>query len=401
MLHRKKLLALALASAAAVPAVGYAQSSNVTLYGRFYPEMVVGRATGATSVGTPVATMSSAATGGADSATQYSVQANNSRFGVKGKERITGSLTAIFQLESRIDVDTGGSALASRDTFVGLESEVWGTVKLGVFDTVYKELGDNISLVGVASGNFVSNSTVLSKSPLNTSSSASFHLRRANSIQYETPEFRGFSALVQYSPDEAKSSTRNADLISTGIKYENGPLTASLAYEQHRDLFGGSRNARSSLSNSSDQNARSKDRAVRGMLQFNVGKATTFEVDVAHLEWKESGGATGKFEKYEHYSYLIGVDHRMGPWRFGASYIYGAKGDCSLIGGAACSTDGLEGSQINIGAGYSLSKRTSLFLIAARLNNGKSARYDNSDWLGTVQAGQDITQVALGLSHSF
>ncbi|MEP7208431.1 MAG: porin [Casimicrobiaceae bacterium] len=401
MLHKKKLLALALASAAAVPAMSHAQSSNVTLYGRFYPEMVVGRGTGGTAPGTPLATMSNAAGSPGNSATQYIVQANNSRLGVKGKEKITGSLTAIFQLENRIDVDTGGSTLASRDTFVGLESEVWGTVKLGVFDTVYKELGDNISLVGVGSGNFVSNSTVLSKIPLGTSSSASFHLRRGNSVQYETPDFRGFSALVQYSPDEAKTDQRNADLVSTGVKYENGPLTASLAFEQHRDLFGGSRNSRSALSNASDLNARSKDRAVRGMLQYTMGR-TTFEVDVAHLEWKETGGATGKFQKYDHYSYLVGVDHRMGPWRFGASYIYGAKGDCSLVGGANCSTDGLDGSQINLGAAYSLSKRTYLFLIAARLNNGKSARYDNSDWLGSgLQPGMDITQGALGISHSF
>ncbi|MEO5699826.1 MAG: porin [Casimicrobiaceae bacterium] len=400
MLHKKKLLALALASAAAVPAMSHAQSSNVTLYGRFYPELVVGRATGGTAPGTPLATMSNAAGSPSDSPTIYSVQANNSRLGVKGKERITSTLTAIFQLESRIDVDTGGSPLASRDTFVGLESEVWGTVKLGFFDTVYKELGDNISLLGVASGNFVSNSTVLSKSPLNTSSSASFHLRRSNSVEYETPDFRGLSALIQYSPDEAKTNQRNAYLVSTGVKYEHGPLTASVAFEQHRDLFGGSRNSKSSISNFSDLNARSKDRAVRGMLQYKWG-GTTFEADIAHLEWKETGGAVGRFEKYKHYSYLVGVDHRMGPWRFGASYIWAGNGDCSLVGGVNCSTDGLEGNQINVGASYALSKRTQVFLIAARLNNGKSARYNNADWLNTVQPGQDITQGALGLSHSF
>src|SRR5205085_2559733 len=167
----------------------------------------------------------------------------------------------------------GGGTLASRDTFVGLSSDAWGTVKLGNFDTVYKNLGDTLSFLGVSSGNFVSNSNILSKSPLGTSSTASFHLRRGNSVQYESPDFRGLSVLAQYSPDEVRSTTsaaRNAYLFSTGIKYENGPLYLALAGEQHRDLFGGSRNSRTSLSNFADPNARSKDRAYRATARFQI-----------------------------------------------------------------------------------------------------------------------------------
>lgn len=401
MLHKKKVLAMALAAAAGVSGVAGAQTSNVVLYGKFYPEMVWGRASGGSTSGVGLATMVNGPTGASRTPTIYSVQASNSRLGIRGEEQLSGDLKAIFQLEQAIAVDVGGSTLASRDTFVGLSSQRWGTVKLGNFDTVYKNLGDTLSFLGVSSGNFVSNSNILSKSPLGTSSSASFHLRRGNSVQYESPDFfHGFNVLAQYSPDEAKSTTRNADLLSVGAKYETGPLYGAVAYEKHRDFFGGSRNSRSALSNFNDPNARAKDEAVRGTLRYQIGELTV-EGDIAHVRWRETGGAVGRFHEYKHMTYLLSADYRLGAWRLALSDTYGSKGSCSLNGGASCSTDGLEGNQVSIGASYSLSRRTQIFALAALLSNGKSARYINADWLADVQPGQDIRQVALGIAHSF
>ncbi|MEP6872694.1 MAG: porin [Anaerolineaceae bacterium] len=399
MLHRKKLLALALATAAGLPAMASAQTASVSIYGRLYPELVWGKASGSTSPGTTVSTLSPNPTDGS-TPNIYSVQASNSRLGIRGEEKIGSDLRVFFQMEQTVPIDAGGGVLGNRDTFVGLQREHWGTVKLGNFDTVYKNLGDTQSFLGISSGNFVSNSNVLSKSPLGTSSSASFHLRRANSVLYESPDYSGFGVLAQYSPDEAKTRTRNAYLGSVGVKYENGPLYVAIAGEQHRDLFGGSRNSRTSQSNFADQNARSKDRAVRATAKYEFGP-TTLEADIARLEWKETGGAANRFQNYKHNSYLISADHRMGPWRFAAAFTWADRGSCALFGGADCSTDGLEGNQASIGASYSLSRRTQLFAIAARLTNGKSSRYNNADWLADVTPGTDINQVAVGIVHSF
>ncbi len=401
LLHRKKLLAIALATVAGAPALAQAQSSSVVLYGRFYPEMLIAHGHGSTTPGTMVSTIAplpTAANG--DTGYQYGLDAANSRLGIRGEEKLSGSLKAIFQLEQSIAVDEGGTSLASRDTFVGLESEDWGTIRLGNMDTVYKNLGDTLSFLSVSSGNFVSVSNTLAKSPLGTSSSASFHLRRANSVVYESPDFRGFGFLVQYSPDEAKTDTRNADLVSTGVKYENGPLYAAIAYERHRDTFGGSRNARSSLSNFNDQNAHSTDDSWRGTLQYKIGR-TTVEGNLARTEYEERGGAAGKFGDYRHVSWSLGADHRMGPWRFAASYARAQEGSCSLLGGAPCSTEGLDGDQINLGAMYYLSRRTQLFALASWLNNGKSARLTNNSGFVTVTPGTDTDSYALGILHSF
>ena len=165
-------------------------AQTATIYGRLYPELVWLRMTGATQPGESLSTLASPPTGESISSIAR-VDSSNSRMGFRGDEPLGGGVRAFFQIEQRIIVDTGDSQLASRDTFVGLESDQLGRMKMGNFDTVYKEIGDSLSFLGVSSGNFVSNSNVLSKQGFGSSSAGSFHLRRANSVRYESPTLSG------------------------------------------------------------------------------------------------------------------------------------------------------------------------------------------------------------------
>ncbi len=403
----KKLLAIAVAGIAGAPILASAQSTSVTLYGRLYPEINFARMTGASPPGSGVSTLS-APPAGESFGTIVKEDASNSRFGIRGSEYFGNGWAAFFQIEQRVFIDTGNpgtTGIASRDTYAGLTNPDWGLVKLGNMDTVYKTLGDSLSFLGVSSGNFVSNSNVLSKQGFGTNSAGSFHLRRGNSVWYETPTYRGFQALVQYSPDEAKTPTRNAYLVSTGVKYESGPIYAALAYELHHDTFGGSRNVPSALSNFSDPNARSKDTGIRATGQYRfplIGGEQTIEVDVAEIEYKESGGKDGRFEKYRHTTYAVGLDSKWnGPWRTAIAYTAASAGSCSLFGGVLpCSTNGLDGKQLSVGASYSFSQRTAVFALVAKLWNGHSAQYNNLDG-SDASLGSDIQQIALGILHSF
>ena len=55
---------------------------------------------------------------------------------------------------------------------------------------------------------------------------------------------------------------------------------------------------------------------------------------------------------------------------------------------------------IAIGAGYNMSRRTMLFALASYLHNGTSALFNNADSI-TPAVGASITQIAVGISHSF
>src|SRR6185436_6926064 len=160
---QKKALVFAVSAALMIPCA-YAQKRGgdkedadpdqiVELYGKLYPEIVRQRGSGATAAGTPTASFAGAAQGGNAIISRQEMESSNSRFGVRGSEKLGGGLRAIFQLETQFLVDSNNSAFAARDSFVGLTHPAWGTVKLGRMDTPFKTYGDDISFLGISSGN--------------------------------------------------------------------------------------------------------------------------------------------------------------------------------------------------------------------------------------------------------
>lgn len=400
---QKKALVMALGTALAVQgalAQKAEPDSVVTLYGKVYPELVWPSGSGATAAGTTTCTICGTPEGENSIVKRTEMESSNSRFGVRGHEKLGADLKAIFQLETEFHVDSNDSRFAQRDSFVGLSSKSWGTVKLGRMDTPYKNYGDDLSFLGVSSGNFVSTSELMRKTGFGTSSASSFHLRRTNAVQYESPDWRGIQFAVMYSTDEAKTATRDPNVVSAAIQYEKGPLYLALAYEEHEDLFGGSRNARSSQSNFANQGVNSKDRAVQATVKYTLGNHT-FEADWNRKEYEESGAiASGRFRSYENNAWMVNWQARWGKaWRTQLYYIRADKGSCSLVD-LACNTDGLESSQWAAGAAYYFSRRTYLFFLASIVRNGYSARFNNSNQQDP-SVGEDIRQVALGLHTAF
>ncbi|MDB5764388.1 MAG: porin [Herminiimonas sp.] len=405
-ISKKTLIAAAVSAACALPLMAQAQSS-VTVYGKLYPQISNYRVTDASAPGTAVSTLKGGTITGTAKAdvTGTQMESSNSRLGFRGTEDLGGNLKAIFQLEMALGVDDGAlptaGVLFGRDTFVGL-SGGFGTVRLGSMDTVYKSLGDTLSFLGISSGNFVATSNVLSKPGLGTSSSASFHTRQGNSIIYESPEYVGFQGLFGYSLGEVAGSTRSKAVVSTGVKYEKGPIYVALMHEIHNDLFGGSNNVAAALSNIGTAGATSKDTATRVTGQYKFTSNTRAEVNLSRLKYSESGGTTGKFADYRTTTWSLGAEHKIGAFTLAASYAQASAGDCSLVGGVACSTSGLDGKMLSLGGSYALSKRTALYAIFANLTNGASATYSNLGGSAAKPAiGADIRQAALGITHSF
>jgi len=411
----RKLIAVAVTGVFAMPLMAQAQS-NVTISGRLYPEIVNAKVSGATPAGTPAAAMSTLtavpATTAADQS-GLSMDSPNSRLRISGKEDLGGGTKAIFQLEMGFGVDDGtnssstAGALFSRNTFVGMTGS-FGTVKLGSMDTVYKEIGDTLSLLGVTSGNFMSASNILSKTGFGTGSSASsFHLRRGNSIWYETPETKGFTGLFDYSLGEVPGSNSAGRVMSMGMQYEGERLYLALAHEIHDNLFGLSRSLASKLrSTTLNPAATSKDKGTRLTAQYKFSKEDRVEFNFANMSFDEQGGAVGTAASYKHNSWAIIGEHKIKNVTLVGSYGQASAGSCAMVGNVACNTTGLDGKMFNIGAGYVFSKRTTLFAFYTKMINGNSAVYTNigNGNLangGKPFTGQDISTVAVGIKHDY
>lgn len=400
---RKKILVVALATAL-VPAVCAAKKpgwddSVIELYGKVYPEVVLPHGSGATDAGAAVATFAGTPTGTNSIIRRTEMESSNTRLGVRGQEMLGHDLKAIFQLETAFKVDSNDSKFAQRNSFVGLAGRRWGDFKVGRMDTPFKKYGDELSFLGVSSGNFVSTSSTLRKTGFGTNSASSFHLRRQNAIQYDSPSFAGLHAAVQYSTNEADTANQKPRVWSGGVEWARGPIKVAFGYEEHWDLFGGSKNVPKSMSNASDPNVNSRDKAWEAMVLYKLGPHT-FEADYNEKKYDENATVTGRFLSYKNTAYALKWEAKWSrAFRTEVAYVKALKGTCARVN-AACSTDGLDGSMVNLGLAYYFSPRTYLFVLGSILRNGFSARYNNEE-LQDPSVGEDITQWAVGLSHSF
>jgi predicted porin len=314
----------------------------------------------------------------------------------------------LIQLEQSVGLDGDSAAFtdnnfSNRNSFAGLGHDVFGTIKLGNMDTIYKEYGDTFGMFGISSGNFVSASNVLSQIGVGSSSTARFHERRPHSIQYQTGVFGGFQAGIQYAPDELKGDpgrTINTNTVSYGVKWDSEHFYVSLQQEKHSDLFGASNNIVAALRNNTDPNADSKDTATRLSGEWRFFGSQRIVGDFARLEYKESSTLAGpRFQKYEKTNWAIGWDGGFGPWRFATQYVQAGEGTCTLTIGA-CSTTGLAAKLVTFGARYRFDRQTFVYAIAGIVKMDPSALHDN--WAnGTPSRGADTVQTALGISYTF
>jgi len=411
-MHRKKILAVAVAgalgmgSAGVALAAGGAGESNYAIYGKLYPQVSSYDYSGASSnvAGNDLVPGVGAQTNHTQRST---IDVNNSRIGFRGRETLGGGQTAIFQIETRVRFDSGTSSVwaGGRNSFIGLTG-AYGTFKLGNMDTAYKEVGDQFGFLGVSSGNFVSNSNLLAQGV----GDISFHERQPNAIMYESPKVFGAQFLGTWGKDEFKGNpgvATNRLLNSYGVTYEMGPLYLALGHEIWKDLFMGS-NSFSLVSNPTDgSDVRSRDSAIRGTVVLKFG-GTKVSLDVSQLELKETGViATGNFAGYKSRRMAVGVEQKFGNITGAASVVNADEGTCTLAGGTSCSTAGLEGRLMNLGGRYDFSRRTYVFALYSKLTNGTLATFSNiainpnSGGAADPKAGEDVTAIGVGVSHSF
>jgi len=415
----RKAMVLAVGAALAAPGA-YAQitskaASSWECYGKFYPELTHMHGDGATAPGTTGLSTLAGAPGANAIIPRWEMQVSNTYLGFRGDKQIGRGSSAIWQLEQQVNIDEGNqtTSFATRNSFAGLTNDGWGTFRLGNMDTPYKEYGNILGFLGVNSGNFVSQSNVLQKTGFGTSSASSFNLRRANAVDFASPTILGgLQTKVQYSignPTEAGISVannRSPRRVSGGAKWERGPLAVTFAQESHLDLFGGSLNAPAARRNDStgvaDNAVRSLDTANQVAVVYKMG-IHSVEADFVKKHYKEENvTVNGRFQDYKNNAYMLILESRWsGALRTAVHYIKSSAGSCTLLN-TACTTDGLDGHQIDVGVAYYLDPSVYIFGLYSKLTNGAAARYSNvSSIQPNPSPGEDIKQGAVGLAYTF
>ena len=166
----------------------------------------------------------------------------NNWLGVMGSERINDDLSAIFQLEMRFSPDTGAqeksTTLFQGESTVGLSSKTLGSIELGRKLTplwakkwVYDPWNDSdlMGSIGNYNGDFNSDGRVAF--PVNEANDFHNYSRISNGVYYSTPSLAGFALHAVATTEDTPGATAKAHGAS--LNYDNGPVSAMLAYEKN------------------------------------------------------------------------------------------------------------------------------------------------------------------------
>lgn len=329
---KKSLLALAVLGAFAGAA---SAQSNVTVYGVFD----IGLAhenNGVNSVNRM------------DSGNQ-----SGSRLGFKGSEDLGGGLSAVFQIETGFNGDTGtlgqGGRIFGRQSYVGLNGG-FGSVKLGRQYTPLFLALDTIDPMGTGLTGGGSGITSLFNP-------GTGDVRMSNTIDYSITA-GPISAELAYGLGEVAGSSSGNRQIGASLAYANGPITGVLGYHNGNDATG-------------------NDSAKTTMLggTYNFGVATAH----AAYAWNKGFGSLDTRDA------MLGVSVPVGAGTILGSYLH--KSDKARSNADA--------NQWAVAYLHSLSKRTNLYTSYSRNANDSQVAYNSG---GNGLTG---TLFNVGIRHKF
>jgi predicted porin len=349
---QKKIIALAIASALAVPAVAMADN-NVTLYGQANMSIDIVN------------------DGAAASATTNRLVNNASRLGVKGTEDLGGGLAVVYQAEGSANL--GSNFSFDRNTFVGLSSADMGTALVGQHDTPYKISTRDLDLfadtVAADNRNLMGNN---------------LHDARLNNvIAYISPAMSGLTvaAATVFGAESAISGQTKGGAMSIAGMYNAGPFYGTVAYQ---NVKAGSPNSGylaaggtgSVFGTSSGVDDEAKALKVGGSYTMDafkvnlVGEQVTYTDKAASIETKNT-------------NYYVAAKYNLDAAN-AVKLAYATKGDTKDNG--VKNTDNVK--QVSLGYDHDMSKRTTAYALYTKVTDNAAGNPDPST-------------ISVGLKHAF
>lgn len=179
---------------------------------------------------------------------RFRITDGNSRIGVSGTIDLREQTRAVWQIEAGLNsFEQGGtndkgllSAISSRNTFVGIADDTFGTLTLGYVDSVYRSLvgsgsetGGNLGLTTFGLDLWNNTSAQMSGNPWSIFSRGEARLK--NSAHYLSPEWSVLRLGASYGVDEGTSTRRGRDRASLAARVKWEGLLAGVGFDYQRN----------------------------------------------------------------------------------------------------------------------------------------------------------------------
>lgn len=285
-----------------------------------------------------------------------------SRWGLKGAEDLGGGTKAIFDLESGFNTSNGelgqGGLMFGRQAYVGLSSGTYGTLTFG---RQYDPTIDFFSAL-TASGNWAGD---VGATPFDNDNS-DWDFRVNNSVKYVSPTIAGFTGEAMYGFSNTAGGFADNRLVSAAGQYQNGGLSAAVAYMKIDNPGAGT------------AGAVTDDTVFSGASQENIDAAVGYKwqkvfvaFDYSHTQIDSPTGnaylsgsiapPSGNWSAWKFDNFSVNGQYYFQPdfW-LGAAYTY-TMGKLDSTGGDYSP----RWHQVSLMLDYDLSARTSLYVQGA------------------------------------
>ncbi len=413
---KKKLIALAVAGALAVPVVASAQGTNVTIFGRVQAEY-----SGVDNGNTPYQS-------------GISDNSRSSRWGLQITEDLGRGLKANARME--MGLNTGaGAASTPREQWVGLSSNNWGDVKFGRVQSPFKDFAGGMTIDPFAYTTLQANGAggTMTGSANGMGSGANSFVNSA--IRFDSVNVTGFSFAGMLMPGDANSLDPGQNTAAglgglqpaglgafgnTGGKDGEFDGQAAGKYVFNYAGFDASLFGGYSRDNAS---AAQKALGLRAEENWRVGTTLKYEnfqvvgqyervVNAIGAATCSSGAALAANPLDVNSSGQCNSAMNLGAdgdiWHVGTNYKWGntllvAQGGMTKAeaGGIGASTAARENRSFTVGAIHSLSKRTSLFGGFQRVSLGMpGSGHEDQGTQDSTRSGVRNTWT-IGMRHNF
>jgi predicted porin len=312
-------------------------------------------------------------------------ESDSSRIGFLGMEDLGGGMSAIFQLEGKVGVNTGTGALFARETFLGLAGN-FGAAKLGNMDPPIDEIKGIVGNSTTFVTSILSTEAILNNNSGNAFGAAgnagqnngfpTMNDTMPNSVKYETPVFGSVYGSAMYSHLANQGTGLVPHAVGANIVYAAGPNIIALATSHDTAVMG---------SGLSDQVITAAGSTIFGPLKVGLTysrQSADYIGGTAHRNyWATSG------------TYSIGV---------GKIFAYYGRAGNGSVDHPGLSETGA--SIYELSYSYLLSKRTTLYTGYVKINNQANATYQigvNGIAGGTTDPGASVSGFIMGIRHTF
>ena len=416
---QKKLIALAVAG---LSTAAFAQT-NVTIYG----------VADVSAQGTTISrgTAPSNANGSLyPQGSTFSLKSNNSLLGFKGTEDLGNGNKALFQIETNVNLNGGGSNTATgnavtavnnastfgsmRDSFVGFGSK-YGTVLGGYLSTPFRSTTASFDVMPGATGDgLIANSVGVTRLNQGANGQATANVSgtnagntlglqsavRATAIAYALPTLYGFNGSIAYTGNGGNNNTTNAGGSTTSLGI-NSAMSFNLGWTGYGvNVAGAFQQAKLT-----EAQTNSLANSVSGYTSYLLGAAYTglpgLKASVVYNRNTVGTNANGyngqQSSKGSNNVIWAGVSYRFGNNEPRLSYANtsNTSGLNNYVG-----QDG--SNQWTANWGYYLSKRTQVYGIVSTIKNNANGTTNMGFATGAgLTGGQKVTTYGMGLRTNF